>query len=121
MMLKTYTIGRPEPVRIRRFDRFDVVQRPDQDFRPGDTVYHVDRGGSGYGTVIASHGSQVTVLWSQEPAHNVQRRSGLVNQLTGQINYAMLARELVKIEKMPDPPATCYYLDPDRDAGPALT
>lgn len=98
---------------VRRFDHDDA--RHEHVLQPGDTVYHGDNGGSGYGTVVGVTPSQATVLWSQEPALGNSYRFG-GNARRG---FAWWARELIVIQPMPEPKHNIYYFDPDRDAGPA--
>ena len=72
MIVTTYDLDERAAARtgfglpLRRFDHDDG--RREQELVPGDTVYHADNGGSGYGTVIAVSCAQTTVLWSLGPA-----------------------------------------------------
>ncbi len=92
---------------LRKFDHDDG--RREQELTPGDTVYHADNGGSGYGTLVALSHGQATVLWSEEPT--------LVNSRTFKGRRRGTALDIIVVQAMPQP-KHLYYFDPDRVEGP---
>lgn len=97
-----------------------VDGRQADDLRPGDAVSHwID--GDSFGTVIARAQAQVTVLWSTPP-----RKSGFTLAKARQLGRSLsfpssVASSLMVVQPMPDPPAACFYFDPDGGDEPVTT
>lgn len=116
MSLNTYDFDMAKSMRaglglpLRRLDDDD---RHEQDLRPGDTVCHVGIGDSGYGMVVAVMPAQAVVLWSVEPNEFGPWLITKARQLGRPAYASPVARGLINVQPMPDPPAACLYFDLD--------
>lgn len=86
-----------------------VKHAPDLPFRPGDTVCHVRKGGTGYGTVVAISDDQVVVLWSEEPAPDPF--GSFVLPVIKRASPQLVAQSLVSIQPMSVPSGLLFYMD----------
>jgi len=87
-----------------------VKHAPDLPFRPGDTVCHVRKGGTGYGTVVAISDDQVMVLWSEEPAPEPDF-SSVTFPVIKRVAPTLVAQQLVSIQPMTAPSGLLFYMD----------
>lgn len=86
-----------------------VSGAPDLPFRPGDTVHHVRRGGSGYGTVIATSDVEVTVLWSEEPASDTF--DYVAFPTVRRVQPGLIASQVTSIQPMTAPSSKLFFMD----------
>ena len=115
MSLKSYardhvTDGSPDwPLYHLDDEGRPIKTAPDLPFEPGDTVCHVRRGGTGYGTIVAVSEDEVVVLWSEEPAESPF--DSVAFPAIRQVAPALVAQSLVSIQPMTVPSGLLFYMD----------